>query len=364
MILPESREHGYIPIGAGERGKQETLPADRVGNELSWINPEIKAPFRLELGKPLPGAAFLTPDETGEKRLEVVRGHWRTALLGQVIFQDAEGRYYRDIDIKGSGGFKWRAQEWGGLEVVGQRPRRFHFDVPTGIADKGYITKDKNRSEEFLAAGIRTYRYIAIAELREIISESGEHVSVERATQLGFIPPDIKPVIALRAWGTRFRVADVIAPVQYHSEDKLQEIRERELNDARVLVAQELRVDPSGFGMDDYLLWFARTFGEQVARMHRFGWTHNFISIHNVTLDCRLVDLDGVRRVSTKIKDLSTDRSSAIDVLSFLIFAVKFFSSAADSLRHRSRSDIVEIFSSAYREEYAKGKERPEGYSP
>ena len=44
----------------------------------------------------------------------------------------------------------------------------------------------------------------------------------------------------------------------------------------------------------EYFEWFAKTLGENVGIMHRNGWTHRYLSSHNVTLDCRIVDLDSV----------------------------------------------------------------------
>ena len=60
------------------------------------------------------------------------------------------------------------------------------------------------------------------------------------------------------------------------------------------MVAQELGRDPNEFNEWEYLRWFSRTLAENVARMHKAGFIHGYLTGHNITLDCRIVDLDSV----------------------------------------------------------------------
>jgi hypothetical protein len=45
MILPEFSERGYIPVGAGKREMQKTLPAVGVANRGYWRNPAFSKLF-------------------------------------------------------------------------------------------------------------------------------------------------------------------------------------------------------------------------------------------------------------------------------------------------------------------------------
>jgi hypothetical protein len=73
------------------------------------------------------------------------------------------------------------------------------------------------------------------------------------------------------------------------------EIQQLLLNDAIELVRTEL--GRTSLSEEEYLEWFAATLGKNTALMSRNGWVHDF-SPHNVTLDCRLVDLDNVLKLS------------------------------------------------------------------
>jgi len=42
------------------------------------------------------------------------------------------------------------------------------------------------------------------------------------------------------------------------------------------------------------LEWFAKTLGENLAKLHNAGYFHGYVSEHNVTLDGCIVDLDSV----------------------------------------------------------------------
>jgi hypothetical protein len=53
----------------------------------------------------------------------------------------------------------------------------------------------------------------------------------------------------------------------------------------------------------EYLKWFAKTLGYNIGLMHKNGFEHHYIDGgHNVTLDCRIVDLDGIRPLDAPAK--------------------------------------------------------------
>lgn len=269
-----------LPIGlAQELEKQkETAEAVKVKNEVYWVNQEIEFPFKLEEGKECDLALMIDFFKKAEKTypLETHVSHGRTGILGRVIFRDKQGRLYRDIDLKGIG-LK------GGPPF--EDPGR---TAPEGLADLSDILEDKRMAEEFLEKGIRTYRYNAIIKLKEILGKEGLPISIEEAKKQGLIYKEREPVIGIRDWGTRMRIEDTYQRVYYGSP---------EVEDAKKLVTQEFGFDSKKFTTKSYLEWFAKTLGTQVGLIHRNGWYHEYLSRHNITLDCRIVDLDSVKKL-------------------------------------------------------------------
>lgn len=261
-----------IPTGTGRESEpKETLPVIEVDNEVIWVNENFEEiPLKLKEGEPTKLGLFLTPKpKEGEKTvdLKVSEEHGRSALLGRAIFKDKQERLYRDIDLKGMGrvaGIEAKVGDlWGGRGI---------FDLEDAL-------NNKNMAEKFLKAGIRTERYLALIKLKEIIDKNGQKTSIKEAKKRRLIPSEEQPVIALRAFGTKFRVSD---------------INKERLEDARQLVAQELNIKKEKFSWEDYLKWFAKTAGRNLGLMHKNEWLHEYLTVHNVTLDCRVVDLDEV----------------------------------------------------------------------
>ena len=213
--------------------------------------------------------------------------------MGEVIFRDKEGNLYRDVDAKGIGHLRRHSRGLGyrvaPVEGGGEGPWRVK-----GLLESGYAHTDRYNSEMLIENGIRTYRTVAIVELKELIVE-GKKITVKEARKTGLIPIDFVPVVAIRAYpGTRERIESGPAP---------QERRETALGDAATLVAQELGKDPEEFSAHEYLTWFAETLGRQVAKLRKLGLHHGYITPHNTTLDCRIIDLDSVARTEQKISE-------------------------------------------------------------
>ncbi len=288
-----------LPIGIGGEKLaegRETLPAVEVKNVVEWVNPHIQAPFDLRKGKPSRLGMFLTtePDESAYE-LEVHPEHGRSGIIGRVIFRDDEGRLYRDVDVKGVG------HAVAGKQHSKVFPVRiddgFWAEERTyGILYGGYARSDIEMTEKFLKAGIRTCRNIAMIKLKDIIC-GGERLSVEEAGRKGIIKKDDDPVVLVRAFGTRTRLGDVN--------------QKNALEDARLLVAQEFGFDPKEFHTEEYLKWIVKTAAQNIARMHRHGWLHGYLSDHNITLDGRIVDLDSVvtEEEAAREKDESKKKS-------------------------------------------------------
>ncbi len=304
---------GDIITGMGnieETGLEKKLPAIEVKNEVVWMNDDVEMPFNFEEDKPSKVGVFLTPEPNGKDAIfhvKVMDNHFRSALLGKVIFKDKEGNLYRDVDIKGMGPISDANLMTGSIEA-GSAKNIARGQTPWGFFDWGYAETDRDMSEFFIKQGLRTHRVLAIIRLDEIVVENGEKISVSKARKLGYIKYTTKPVIEVRAFGTKARIADANNQVL--------------LEDAKHMVAQELEKTPYDFSKEDYIKWFAQTLGKQVAIIHNAGFTHEYLTSHNITLDCRIVDLDSVEKIKTdkllNDKQVKSDLMMARDSLMWL----------------------------------------------
>ncbi|MBI2640061.1 MAG: hypothetical protein HYW90_04215 [Candidatus Sungbacteria bacterium] len=285
------------PVGTGEKffkeRAKERLPALEVKNTVTWVNPAFKeAPFRLKLGKPTDLGIFFTPqpEEYPEEKVRkpIIMREWgkgRSGLLGSAVFRDKESRLYRDVDVKGIGVFQRNP-----TAVLDVQPKSGeHAHEAFGLMDDDYARIDRNNSEKFLKAGIRTHRVVAISDLEEIIDAEGKKISIAEGKRRGIIPPEMNPVVQVRAFGTKERIG--------YLRDFGGPARQTVLDDAKALVAQEQSRDPGNFSMGEYLKWFAEALGVQVAKMRKLKVFHGYLTGHNITLDCRIVDLDSVKPI-------------------------------------------------------------------
>lgn len=55
---------------------------------------------------------------------------------------------------------------------------------------------------------------------------------------------------------------------------------------------------------EDYLSWFGETLGTNLGLIHRAGYWHGWVSVHNVTLASEIVDF-GFGKGSKRLKDLT-----------------------------------------------------------
>lgn len=301
-------------LGKIAQGKQAERLAvfSQVKNKVLAVNPEVNIPLKLEEGKPSPlglfaEAAYSTEDSS-KRKFEVWYRHGRSALLGRLIFSDEEGRLFRDIDVKGIGVVEVAP---GDGVTIGEHihlGEEGPFGGRQGLLDREVAEKDYQDSEDFVKAGIRTSRTLAIIELEELVLE-GRKISLTAAREKGIIDQSFQPVVEVRAFGTKARIIDA-----NYSNVPL-------IEDAKLLVAQELgRTEP--LSDEEYLNWFARTLGENVARMHKAGWAHGYLTHHNITLDCRIVDLDSVEDL-VREGDRDEDYQEAGTTLFVLAWKVK-----------------------------------------
>jgi len=306
-----------------EKFQEEELPTGKIGemnkafrenlflfgkvkNKVAFVNEEVITPLELKEGEQSPLGLFaeaslpekfqkeLPPDK---QRLEVRPEHRRSALLERIIFEDKQGRPYRDIDLKGIG------------YIIGgeiKKPGEIYLGTSReGLLDSDMAFYDYQLSEEFLRAGIRTNRVLAIIDLEELIVEE-KKISLEEARKRHIINKKFQPVIEVRAFATKARISEI----PYSKLDRGWEIK----NDAIKLVSQELGRGDKPLSDKEYLEWFAKTLGQNVGLLHKNGWYHDYLNPHNITLDCRIVDLDGVTELSNEYNQL-TDLHNAQDSL-------------------------------------------------
>lgn len=288
------------------RWKDHLLLFSRVKNKVIKVNPNFTLPFNLEEGKPSPlgvfsQTAFTQKPENlpeGKYAVEFLPGHKRSALLGRALFADKEGRIYRDIEVKGIG-FLSTSPYPGETKAVILEPGKLRHVGRDGLLDMTTAMYDYEFSEIFSRKGVRTSRTLAIIELEELIFE-GKKYSLDQLRKSSIIiDKDFNPVIEVRGFGTRARISDI---EQLEAQHMLKETSDLLLEDAKKIVAQELGKET--LSNEEYLQWFAKALGQNVGLIHRMGFLHNFLHEHNITLDCRIVDFDGVTNLS---KDNATE---------------------------------------------------------
>lgn len=317
----------HLPVGAPPSAEaRRFVPVVEVANEATWVNAAFpNLPFRLERGKASDLGLFLGSDApygapSSDGELEVTRQHTRSALIGRVVFGDSEGNRYRDVDIKGGGATFWNdhydpegphgdvENEYAQpkVQAPGPKPRYSNWASSRGILDRKYAERDRTLSEFLHRNGVRTHRTLAILKLKEI-SLHGKRVSITEAKLAKAVGLLEEPVIQVRAFGTRARIANL-----YGSGGAYR-------TDAMAMVASELGIPAAEFSKEQYYGWFAKTYGEQVARLHSLGYFHGFLSPHNVTLDCRLTDFDTVQKLpraaDKRNARIANDVGTALDTL-------------------------------------------------
>lgn len=293
-----------IPLGLGRELNEAAvrLPAIKVANEVLWVDPEMQIPFNLVVGQPCELSFFLFSDFRPSSTatfgktfsLEIppcpALFESRGALLGRVICQDNQGNLYRKIDLKGVGRILW--------DVENKQPLisgiiDANISCPRGLAEESWIDHDQDIEGKFRRLGIRTSRTIAIIKLKEIVDKKGKIISVEEAKKEGILAVKREPAIQVRAFRTKFRLENFFIHKIVPGLSSEQDIAIY-YKDALQLVSQELGIAAQEFGYLAYLAWFAENLGTQVGTMHKAGYLHNYLSPHNITVDCSLVDFDSV----------------------------------------------------------------------
>lgn len=344
-----------LPIGEKEfleKRKETTLPSFEVANKVMWRNPAFEeAPFKIKEGEPTPLGRFLIPDkeiplpqDEHVKELSIApeKRSGRSAAIEPIIFRDRDGNLYRDVDLKGVGGFLTNFYPKFEYRPTPVRPLEDNPNDRYGILNLSNALYDRDFSEAFHKENIRTYRVITITELGEILDNEGKRVSIQEAKERGILPPTTIPVVEVRAFATRERISWL------HNEDERARLA---LKDAKTLVAQELERNPESFSDEEYFLWFSKTLGEQIARIKKQELYHGFLHSQNITLDCRIVDLDSVRPIEMVLKG-KKDENITPESLHAIDYHDALHGSLGELLMYNSRMDLRDVCYDAFEKSY------------
>jgi hypothetical protein len=283
---------------------KEVLSAVEVKNHVVYVNPDIDSPFDLQQGKSTRLGIFLSSEQhDGDKAraVEVEVEHGRSALLIRAIFGEkkkGEGprQMFRDVDIKGGGWVIYRSIHGEIVPQVGEIMLEGNDKGTKGILNMSEARQNAHMSEMFQKLGIRTNRTVAIIALEELVYK-GEKISIEEARSKGLIAESMQPVLEVRAFGTHARLIDATS---LRSSDIK---KTAYVEDARLLVAQELGEDPAQFDMLRYAEWLAQTVGKNIGLMHKNRHVHKMLGLgHNITLDGCVVDFAAVEKIGNEEK--------------------------------------------------------------
>lgn len=320
------------PIGQGQLLNQraEKLPAICVDNKVVWINPNINAPFQLELGKKCDlGLLFLMRNTNGKQPSffpEIRDGHNRSGILGRVVISDRQGNLYRDIDLKGLNMFGYTICEDG------------RENAPRGLLDYSPAVSEAKITEKLHSDGIPTYRVIAIMELHQLIDGASQPREVDWFKRQNIIRPDRTPVVSVRAFFIKTRLADI----DYLDLDGTNYARNQvspQFLDGLSLINQQhhLALDPQN--PLSYLKWVAKTAGARLALFQRKGWCHGSLSQHNITFDARIADCASVRQTNDSLDFFESYRRLRQTLIEM-----------GENVGQRAVKEILDIYDRSYNE--------------
>ena len=339
-----------LPVGEGKKleATKETLPVVEVANEVVYVNPafEKSIPFNLKVGEATNLGIFLTPSEQDtERRVEVNKLHQRAGVVGRVVFQDKERRLYRDVDLKGIGYLGMVEGEPGEesqkLTVKPVKPQGTQGEGVWGLLGLHSAMRAKDMEEQLLELGVHTTRTVSIIELKEIVDENGNKISIEEAKEKKIVPENYTPALQMRAFGTRARFEDVEKKV--HNAEVL-------LEDGKKLVAQEMGKEKISNGR--YLDWLVDVLAKNLAIMHKNGYAHGNLHGQNITLDGRITDLESVKSPETPKKKAEAIKEDLEDMKASLVAFAVALGTKIPYLRTINPLRISELkFPIAYRRE-------------
>lgn len=278
-----------------------------VSNTVIDVNPEFQKQLEIDVGDSSELVRLWSPPEERGILLGAEARHNRIANVDNTFVVDANGLRWEDIDVKSPGLtevghgpsgdevqlFPWtrmvetpfaEAKIWGGNDLASAR----HAFKYQHILEK---------------IGVRTYKSLFVTKLNEWMYKGNKvpiseiPVAAKDAEVKGendAIPEGYVLAAEVRACRIKTRM-QAIEERSAPSEENRAYIR-REIDRARKLVAEEKGLPD--LSVNDYLEWFIDAHGQNLGRMHAGGYVHRFMHAGNVTLDCRILDLDSMQTFS------------------------------------------------------------------
>lgn len=279
-----------------------------VKNFVTHINPEFRDSMGLVEGQSSDLVRLFTNTDESGVLLGAEKGHNRVGNINNTFVTDAKGLRWEDLDIKapglvevthGSSGeelkiFPWQrfketavseAKIWGGNDY---RSARRSFEYQQILAD----------------LGVRTYKSLFVTKLAEWFYKGkkvpiGDIPVVSKDAPVTMdsdaLPAGYELAAEVRACRTKTRMEAIIQLRAPTANNKVK-IR-REVDRARALLYEEFEgsdVGPRTDSIEDYLDWFVESHGRNLGLMHGAGLTHGYMHPGNITLDCRILDLDSM----------------------------------------------------------------------
>ena len=307
-------------------------------------------------------------------------GHNRSLLWSRSEFVDSDGTKFRDLNIKGTGYV--RLDSFRVLhpkkEILEPRPieERANFsggpvEGYSGLMSLEDATIDYEMGEKLAGLGIRASRGIAIIKLNEIYLPGEGMVSMDELHSGN--PPRIRedfvPVVYVRAMGTDIRGNDFSDPsplVKRADPSWLREKNKSALLDAVAMVESERGMEKGTLTLDAYTEWFAQTLGANIAKLHSNGLCHDSLTNNeyndfmpqNVTLDCRIVDLDSVISLSPDEEERSWQREKDRRKARHVVMTVAWMCEKARKTERgklKGGVDFVKKLGEMYDESYGAG---------
>ncbi|MFH1199575.1 MAG: hypothetical protein V1708_00750 [Candidatus Micrarchaeota archaeon] len=180
--------------------------------------------------------------------------------------------------------------------------------------DKSEARQVIRRAEILSARGLRTEIPLFAVRLDEIPVDAGgenhELISIAKAKERGVLSNKGEPVVLARGLGVPYRT-NHLRLLKRGRSARLRLLGETFsfLNAERRWQAKNGQEHAAAeFSLQrphDYLAWFAKTLGKNLALLHSLGYIHSNLDPlvenkppSNVCLDCRIIDLDTLKRVN------------------------------------------------------------------
>lgn len=339
--MPEGLPKGLRPVGEKRELEEYPVKLERMDGELVRRNDDFPEIASLSNEQMLDFAHFaVDPNHPGGVWVDHRPGHNRSFVWSDSNIVDGKGEDLGKLNIKGTGfvslgGIGGVAESFKGRHILPEFSRRTLRPKKPGTYAHNAFNKgmyglmsledakvDFDNGERLAEMGVRGSRGIAIIKLHTIYYPGQGIVRVEELKRRGIIPNDFEPVVYVRATGSDHRVRDYEDPELFSRSDRSWLKKQKMSAIASAIERVGKEIGNEGLTTEEYLRWFAETLGKQVGTLHRNGYIHGglfkrpsgYVHPVDITLDCRILDLDGVETladVEAKLVNVGMDVSKA-----------------------------------------------------